>query len=67
MSGSNPSEERSSAARSDAAFDYNRPRRKSRSMHHRMQRRSLKRRLAKVAFLAVVVVASLLAAYLVAG
>lgn len=48
-------------------FDYNRPRRKSRSMHHRMQRRALKRRLAKFAFLAVIVALSILAAYLVAG
>jgi len=67
MSGPEPSDDRSSQASPAASFDYNRPRRKNRSMHHRMQRRSLKRRMTKVAFLAAVVVMSLLAAYLVAG
>jgi hypothetical protein len=48
-------------------LDYNRPRRGGRSTHYYMRRRALKRRLSKIAFLAVVVAASLVAAYLLGG
>lgn len=48
-------------------LDYNTPRRGNRSTRQYLQRRSLKRRLTKASFLAVVAVVSLLAGYLLAN